>query len=85
MNLEHPQEGEVIISPGYTFQVDGPADAVDIAIDGGDWRACRRSGDSWSYHWSGYGPGRHQALIRGEEADGASTVKTCRFVVAPAR
>jgi hypothetical protein len=84
--VDYPQEGEVITSPRYTFRIDASAPRVEIAIDGGDWRSCRRSDDYWWFDWSGYDSGRHQAIVRGApQAEMDSASRTCRFLVELAR
>ena len=80
--VEYPQEGEVITSPRYTFRIDGSARSVEIAIDGGDWRSCRRSDGYWWFDWSDYDSGRHQAIVRGARNTGQEfAARTCRFLV----
>jgi hypothetical protein len=80
--VEYPQEGELITSQSYTFRIDGAAPRVEIAIDGGDWRPCRRSDDYWWFDWSDYDSGRHQAIVRSAPRPGEDCVtRTRRFVV----
>ena len=80
--VEYPQEGEIITSSSYTFRIDGNAARVEIAIDGGDWRSCRRSDDFWWFDWSDYDSGRHQAMVRvAPPAGQESAARTCRFLV----
>ena len=80
--VEYPQEGELITSSSYTFRIDGSAPRVEIAIDGGDWRPCRRSDDYWWFDWSDYDSGRHQAIVRGAQRAGQELVAgTRRFLV----
>ena len=79
--IEYPREGETITSPRYIFRIDASA-RVEIAIDGDDWRSCRRSDDYWWFDWSDYDSGRHQAIVcsvprAGEEP----ATRTCRFLV----
>jgi hypothetical protein len=83
-SVEYPQEGEVITSPSYAFCIDAAAPRVEIAVDGGGWSSCRRSGGYWWFNWSGYESGRHQALVR---AGSEGEARACRFVVdlAPSR
>ena len=80
--VEYPQEGELITSPSYTFRIDGSGPRVEIAIDGGDWRPCRRSDDYWWFDWSDYDSGRHQAIVRSAPPTGQESVmRVCRFIV----
>ena len=80
--VEYPQEGEVVSSSRYTFRIDADAPRVEIAIDGGDWRSCRRSDEYWWFDWSDYESGRHQAMVRGAPRPGGEqAARTCRFVV----
>jgi hypothetical protein len=82
ISVEYPQEGELITSSSYTFRIDGGAPRVEIAIDGGDWRPCRRSDDYWWFDWSDYDSGRHQAIVRSAPPGGPeSATRTCRFLV----
>lgn len=39
----------------YTFRVAAPetADEVDVSIDRGPWRPCRRAAGYWWFDWSG--------------------------------
>ena len=82
ISVEYPQEGELITSSSYTFRIDGSAPRVEIAIDGGDWRPCRRSDDYWWFDWSDYDSGRHQAIVRSAQRTGLEfATRTCRFLV----
>ena len=79
--VEYPQEGELITDPRYTFRIGGPAQCVEIAIDGDDWQPCRQSDDFWWFDWSGYDSGRHQAVVRAADPGGLDQVHVCRFQV----
>ena len=80
--VDYPQEGELITSSRYTFRIDGSAPRVEIAIDGDDWRPCRRSDDYWWFDWSDYDAGRHQAIVRvAPQGEQESVTRTCRFLV----
>lgn len=80
--VDYPEEGEVIVSSRYTFCIDGAAARVEIAIDGGDWRPCRRADDYWWYDWSDYDSGRHQAIVRAAARHGQDpSERVCRFRV----
>jgi hypothetical protein len=80
--VEDPQEGELIRAPAYAFRIEADAPRVEIAIDGDDWRPCRRNDGYWWYEWSGYESGRHQAMVRGETRAGReAALRSCRFLV----
>lgn len=80
--VDYPQEGEAIASATYTFRIAGSASSVEAAIDGEEWRPCRRAAGYWWYDWSGYDLGRHQLLIRARPAGGEEFVfRTRRFRV----
>lgn len=70
--LDHPQQGENITAPQYTFRVGTPGntDRVEISIDQGSWHPCRYSVGYWWYDWSGYKEGRYQAEARAWTKDG---------------
>jgi hypothetical protein len=79
--IEYPREGEIITSSRYIFRIDASA-RVEIAVDGGDWRSCRRSDDYWWFDWSDYDSGRHQAIVRSVPHTGQEpATRTCRFLV----
>ncbi|UPT72628.1 MAG: hypothetical protein M0D55_11750 [Elusimicrobiota bacterium] len=86
VELDYPQEGEIVSLRGYTIRLSGPATAVEIAVDGGEWLSCRRAAGHWWCDWSGYGPGRHQILVRSRDgADGDWTFRTRRFLAEETR
>lgn len=70
--LDHPQRGEKITSPQYTFRVGalGDIERVEISINQGPWQACRYSVGYWWYDWSGYSAGRYQAAVRAQTRGG---------------
>jgi hypothetical protein len=70
--LDHPQRGEKITSPQYTFRAGaaGNIERVEISINQGPWQACRHSVGYWWYDWSGYSAGRYQAVVRAQTKDG---------------
>jgi hypothetical protein len=83
ISVDHPKRKERILSPEYAFRVETSSpDAVEISIDGEDWRPCRRAVGYWWYDWSGYRSGMHQAVFRlrprGEEK---TPTQTCLFRV----
>ena len=71
--LDHPQQGEKITAPQYTFRVGtfgGDVELVTISIDQGPWQPCRNSAGYWWYDWSGYTEGRYQAEAKAHTKDG---------------
>jgi hypothetical protein len=58
--------------PVYTVRVAAPdkARGVDVAVDQGAWRPCRRSVGYWWYDWSGYTSGEHEMIARVRMRDG---------------
>lgn len=70
--LDHPQQGEKITAPHYTFRIgtSGDTERVEILIDQGHWQPCRHSVGYWWYDWSGYTGGRHQAVVKAQTKDG---------------
>jgi len=81
--IDFPQQGERIVSPDYTFRIGAKtAGAVEISIDGGEWRPCREAEGYWWYDWSGYEPGKHKAVARVHPENGREIPsETRRFVV----
>jgi hypothetical protein len=64
--IEYPHEEETVVSPTYTVRVAAPAsvEALDVSIDQGSWRACRKDVGYWWYDWSGYADGEHDVIAR---------------------
>ncbi|MBU2574884.1 MAG: hypothetical protein KKH28_12485 [Elusimicrobia bacterium] len=82
--LDHPQQGEKITAPHYTFRVGtfGDIKRVEISINKGPWQACRHSVGYWWYDWSGYKGGRYQAVVKAWTKDGQMlTCELCDFQV----
>lgn len=83
--LDHPERGEKIVSPQYTFRagVSGGVARVEISINQGPWQPCRWSVGYWWYDWAGYGNGRYQAAVRAAAKDGrVATCEPVKFTVA---
>ena len=72
VSVDYPQQDEGITSREYTVRVGvtPAAEKVEVAIDRGPWLACRSAEGYWWYDWSGYGPGRHEAVARVRLPDG---------------
>src|SRR5262245_44207967 len=70
--LDYPRHNEKIKSKHYSFRIGVPGlvKIVEIAINRGPWQACRHSVGYWWYDWSGYKPGKYQAVIRAQTAEG---------------
>jgi len=64
--IDYPAKGETIVSPTYTIRVAAPAhvEALDVSIDLGPWRPCRKDAGFWWYDWSGYADGEHDLITR---------------------
>lgn len=83
--LDHPQQGENITAPCYTFRAGtiGEIARVEISINEGPWRPCRNSVGYWWYDWSDYAGGRYQAVVRAQaKNDKVFTSGPCKFQVA---
>ena len=82
--LDHPQQGQKITAPQYTFRVGatGPIELAAISINQGPWQPCRNSSGYWWYDWSGYTEGRYQAEVKVQTKDGrVVTSGPCKFQV----
>lgn len=75
--LDHPQQGEKITAPHYTFRVGtaGDIERVEISLNAGPWQACRHSVGYWWYDWADYTGGRYQAVVKAWARDGRAV--TC--------
>jgi len=82
--LDHPQQGEKITAPRYTFRIGavGAVERVEISLNEGPWQACRNAVGYWWYDWADYAAGRYQAVVKGQTKDGqAFTSEPCKFQV----
>ena len=70
--LDHPQQGEKITAPRYTFRIGtvGAIERVEISLNEGPWQPCRHSVGYWWYDWADYAAGRYQAAVRAQAKDG---------------
>lgn len=74
--LDYPRQGEIVTSQGYTLRITTlePAESVDVCIDQGTWRPCRKSVGYWWYDWSGYESGVHDVKCRAKFRSGRTEV-----------
>jgi len=82
--MDHPQQGEIITAPQYTFRIGtlGNIELVDISINQGPWQPCRNAAGYWWYDWEGYKTGRYQAEAKAQTRDGqVVTSGQCNFQV----
>ena len=85
LNVDFPRQSETVGSVDYTIRVDAPEDAqkVEVAVDQGEWRPCRRSSGYWWHDWSGYEDGEHEVVARLVCAHGKTVLSEAHeFVVA---
>lgn len=77
LSVDFPQEGERIAAPQYTLRLSCPENVrkVEVAIDDGEFQACRQAAGHWWYDWAGYEDGAHEVVARIETQDGL-TVST---------
>jgi hypothetical protein len=82
--IDYPKQDETVVGWEYTIRVSAPEDAasVDIAIDQGDWQACRYAVGFWWFDWSAFGKGEHEVVARMLGADGKpATSRPTEFFV----
>jgi len=72
--LDHPQQGEKITAPRYTFRIGavGAIERVEISLNEGPWQPCRHSVGYWWYDWADYAAGRYNAVVKAQTKDGQS-------------
>ncbi|MBI5246899.1 MAG: hypothetical protein HY923_06930 [Elusimicrobia bacterium] len=72
LSVDFPRQGEKITGAYYTFRISAPEDvqAVEVAVDQGDWTPCRQSAGYWWCDWSGYENGEHEITARLVTAEG---------------
>lgn len=83
ISVEHPLIGQRSYFPESEYQVlDSSIEGLEICIDEGEWRPCKRGGGCWSYEWTGYQAGRRQAVVRVRPRRKDSQLRqTCLFLV----
>lgn len=71
--VSYPKDGQTIVEPSYTLQIEvaEPASAVALALGEGEWRACREALGLWWYDWDGYDSGTYQVVARMMRPDGS--------------
>jgi hypothetical protein len=84
IEIDHPQNDETLTGSHYSFRIGGDGLAsMEVSIDRGPWHACRHSCGYWWYDWTGFGPGPHTLVARGQTRDGFSVGSAPRkFLVA---
>lgn len=84
--IDYPCEGDTIYSGHYAVRVsmDG-ADAVELALDGGEWQPCRSAAGYYWFDWQTEIPGPHRLMARSRTGKGRwrnSDSRSC-LVAAP--
>ena len=85
IDIDHPHADQIVTSAHYTFRMGGPETlaSLEVSVDRGPWHACRRACGYWWFDWTGYEPGSHQLVARGQNHDGSPEGSTPRrFTVA---
>ena len=69
--LDHPQQGEKITAPHYTFRIgtSGDIERVEISLNKGPWQSCRNAVGYWWYDWADYAAGRYQVVVKAQSKD----------------
>lgn len=65
VSLDYPQAGEQVLLGHYAVRVAAKPDvAVEVAVDGGPWQACREAVGYYWFDWSPAAPGEHTLVAR---------------------
>ncbi len=70
--LDYPTQGEKVPANHYSVRitVDEAADQVDVSLDQGPWKNCRRSYGHWWYDLESLDLGEHEVIARARQGDG---------------
>ena len=80
--IDFPRESSTIQGPYYSFRIGAPeGETVDICINQGDWRPCRRASGYWWFDWSGFEPGDYKVVARVKVAGQIEVSKPRAFKV----
>lgn len=82
--IDFPREGEQVRPGHYAVRIAaGGARRVEVAINGGEWQACRSSVGYFWYDWRPEEPGRQELVARARSGKGRARkaeVRSCRIV-----
>jgi hypothetical protein len=72
LSVDYPFQNEMIVSDSYSLRVHAPgvAHGVDLSIDRGPWRPCRKALGYWWLDWYDYSDGEHEVVARARLPDG---------------
>lgn len=72
VEMDYPKGMEVVTSSHYTlrFSASPETQLIEVSIDGGPWRECRKAGGHFWFDWANYMSGRHEIHARAMQADG---------------
>lgn len=63
-NIDYPQPAEKISTGHYAIRISGCQAECEVAVDDGDWQACRSADGFCWYDWTPREPGRHRISVR---------------------
>lgn len=80
VSVDYPQEREIIDSEAYSFRINAPESAqiVDVRINSGEWKSCRRATGYWWYDWSQFKPGAYEIIARMQTGAGDTAISSRR-------
>jgi hypothetical protein len=61
--IDYPRENETIVCQSYAIRISA-ADAVEVSVDGADWRPCRYAVGHWWFDWADCTSGPHRIIAR---------------------
>lgn len=65
ITIDHPKDGEAIHPHHYAVRIGaGGGSAVEISVDGGDWKPCRHTAGYYWFDWHNIPSGSHQLVAR---------------------
>ena len=62
--VDFPKNGEKILPVHYAFRIGANQENIEISMDGGEWKSCRKGSGYFWYDWNSIPAGKHKCAAR---------------------